>query len=221
MFKTSLDNFGNDLGHFCIFELFFDFFENFRRLHRTLGKKIFKKIAPKHVWTLGNVFGHFGTLKLFWFFSSIFFKYLPQKKVRKTELKFLCSGIWTHNFKSRTSEMELRILTVAWMQKECLLSIVSKNWTLIFKSGNLSSYFWVQKTELIILSPENLKSRAWNTGQKKIRINRPKAFSKHVWTLLETIKGIFWILKFFWFFWNFSKTRPSMEHWARMFFFRK
>ena len=50
---------------------------------------------------------------------------------------------------------------------------------------------------------------------KKIRINRPKAFSKHVWTILETIKGIFWILIFFWFFRNFSKARPSMEHRAK------
>ena len=72
--------------------------------------------------------------------------------------------------------------------------------------------------ELIFLSPENLKSPAWNAGQEKIRINRPKAFSKHVWTLLETIKGIFWILKFFWFFWKFSKARPSMEHWAKKLF---
>ena len=39
-----------------------------------------------------------------------------------------------------------------------------------------------------------------------------------MWTLLETIKGIFWILKFFWFFWKFSKARPSMEHWAKNFF---
>ena len=114
----------------------FDFFKNFRRLHGTLGKKIFSKKSPQ------NTFGHletfldiFGTLKFFWFFPLIFSKSLPQNlspenwthifQVRKTELIFLSSGIWTHNFKSRTSEVELRILTVAWMQKECLLSVVS------------------------------------------------------------------------------------------------
>ena len=32
------------------------------------------------------------------------------------------------------------------------------------------------------------------------------------------ILGIFGILKYFWFFWRFSKTRPSMEHWAKNFF---
>ena len=41
--------------------------------------------------------------------------------------------------------MGLRILTVAWMQKESLLSIVSENWTPIFKSGKLKSFFKVQK----------------------------------------------------------------------------
>ena len=47
MFKTRLDNFGNDFGHFCNFEKFlFDFFENFRRLDspwNTGQKKKFRK----------------------------------------------------------------------------------------------------------------------------------------------------------------------------------
>ena len=45
--------------------------------------------------------------------------------LRKIELRFRSSGIWTHIFKSRKSEMELRMLTVAWLQKEWLLSIVN------------------------------------------------------------------------------------------------
>ena len=60
---------------------------------------------------------------------------------QKTELIFLCSGIWTHNFKSRKSEMELRILTVALNQKKWLLSVVSENWIHFFKSGKPNSYF--------------------------------------------------------------------------------
>ena len=32
MFKTRLDTFGNDFGHFCNLEKFFHFFENFRRI---------------------------------------------------------------------------------------------------------------------------------------------------------------------------------------------
>ena len=39
-----------------------------------------------------------------------------------------------------------------------------------------------------------------------------------VWTLLGTILGIFGILKLFWFFWKFSNTRTSMEQWAKFFF---
>ena len=125
---------------------FLKFFED-STLHGTLGKNFFSKRTPQ------NTFGHlekffefFGNLKLFWLFSSIFSKSLPQKLslenwtqffyVRKTELIFLSSGIWTHNFKSRTSEMELRIMTVAWMQKNVC-------WVLC------------RKTELIFLSPEN------------------------------------------------------------------
>ena len=55
-------------------------------------------------------------------------------------------------------------------------------------------------------------------GKKFFRKNHPKTSSKHVWTLLGMILGIFGSLKFFWFFWNFSKTRPSMEHCTKNFF---
>ena len=112
------------------------FFRKFSMTPWNTGQKnVFEKIAPKHVWTLGNVFGHFRNFETVLIFSLIFSKSLPQNlspenwtqnfQVRKTEFIFLSSGIWTHNFKSRTSEVELRILTVARMQRECLLSIVS------------------------------------------------------------------------------------------------
>ena len=113
---------------------------------------------------------------------------------------FLNSGIWTHNFKSRKSEMGLRILKVAWMQNECLLSIVSENWTHIFKS---------RKSE----------KPCMDYWAKTIQKNRPKACSKHVWTLLGSILGILRFLNFFWFFRKASKARNSMEHGA--FFFSK
>ena len=135
MFKTSLDNFRNDVGHFCVFETFLIFSKTFDDSMEHWRKKRFKKIAPKHVWTLGNVFGHFRNFETVLIFPLFFSESLPQNlspenwtqnfQVRKTEFIFLSSGIWTHNFKSRTSEVELRILTVARMQRECLLSIVS------------------------------------------------------------------------------------------------
>ena len=53
--------------------------------------------------------------------------------------------------------------------------------------------------------------------------NWAKEFSKNLlqniiktsFDILGTILGIFGILKLFWFFENISKTRPSMEHWAK------
>ena len=59
----------------------------------------------------------------------------------------------------------------------------------------------------------------WNTGQKKFfEKSTPKTCSKHNWTLLGTILSIFGLLKNFRFFENISKTRPTMEHWAKNFF---
>ena len=72
MFKTRLDNFGNDFGHFCNFEKFLIFLKIFEdsTLHGTLGKKNFRNNYPetcsKHVWTfLGTILGFFGILKFF------------------------------------------------------------------------------------------------------------------------------------------------------------
>ncbi len=49
MFKTRLDTFGNDFGHFWNFENFLIFLKIFEdsTLHGTLGKKIFRKKYPK------------------------------------------------------------------------------------------------------------------------------------------------------------------------------
>ncbi len=66
MFKTRLDTFGNDFGHFWNFENFLIFLKIFEdsTLHGTLGKKFFfEKITPKHV---QNTFGHFW--ERFWAF---------------------------------------------------------------------------------------------------------------------------------------------------------
>ncbi len=126
-------------GQFCErFWAFLDFW-NFSKTRTSMehwGKFFFRKKM------LQNTFGHlrtildsFRSLKPSWFFSWIFSKYLPWilspenrfqiVSVQKTEHIVLSSGIRTHNFKSRKSGKGLRILTVAWMQKECLLSIVS------------------------------------------------------------------------------------------------
>ncbi len=59
MFKTSLDIFGNDVGHFCNFEFFWFFRKLSMNAWNNEQKNFSKKIAPRHVWTLGNDFGHF------------------------------------------------------------------------------------------------------------------------------------------------------------------
>ncbi len=66
MFKTRLDTFGNDFGHFWIFENFLIFLKIFEdsTLHGTLGKSFFfEKNTRKHV---QNTFGHFW--ERFWAF---------------------------------------------------------------------------------------------------------------------------------------------------------
>ena len=50
-------------------------------------------------------------------------------------------------------------------------------------------------------------------GKKNFSKKSLKTCSKHVWTLLGTTVDIFF--ESFWFFWKFSKTRPTMEHWAK------
>ncbi len=129
----------NTFEYFCErFWAFLDFW-NFSKTRPSMehwGKNFFRRKM------LQNTFGHlrtildsFRTLKPSWFFSWIFSKYLPRNLspenriqivlVQKTEHIVLSSGIWTHNFKSRKSGKGLRIMTVAWMQTKCLLSIVS------------------------------------------------------------------------------------------------
>ncbi len=79
MFKTRLDTFGNDFGHFWSFENFLIFLKNFEEstLHGTLGKSfVFEKNTPKHV---QNTFGHFW--ERFWAFLEFLKNFLIFLKV--------------------------------------------------------------------------------------------------------------------------------------------
>ena len=70
------NTFGLFWERFWAFLQFWIFFWFLRKLSTTPWntghKNFFRKIAPKHVRTLGNVFGHFGTLKFFDFFLQFF-----------------------------------------------------------------------------------------------------------------------------------------------------
>ena len=86
--------------------------------------------------------------------------------------------------------------------------------TRLDKLGTVLGVFWILK----IFQKHFEDSTLHGTLDKKIsRKKYPKTCSKHVWTLLWTILGIYGILKIFWFIKSISKTRPSMEHWLKKF----
>ncbi len=80
MFKTRLDTFGNDFGHFWIFEIFLIFLKIFEdSLDRpwNTGQKIFSKKSPENMFksrldTFGNDFGHFRNFENFLIFFENF-----------------------------------------------------------------------------------------------------------------------------------------------------
>ena len=58
----------------------------------------------------------------------------------------------------------------------------------------------------------------WNIGQKKVFSKKlPQTCSKQIWKILGTTLAFLEFWESFWFFWKFSKTRPSMEHRASFF----
>ena len=78
MFKTRLDIFENDFGHFCNFEKFFIILKIFEdsTLHGKLSKKKFSKKFNQNMFktrldTFGNDFGHFCNLDKFLIFLKI------------------------------------------------------------------------------------------------------------------------------------------------------
>ena len=80
IFKTRLDTFGNDCGHFWNFESFFIFFENFRRLDppwntvqkKNFSKKLTQNMSKTRLKTFGNDFRLFCNFEKFLIFLKIF-----------------------------------------------------------------------------------------------------------------------------------------------------
>ncbi len=79
MFKTRLDTFGNDFGHFSIFENFLIFFEIFRRLdppwntgQKNFSKKLTQNMFKTRLDTFGNDFEHFWNIENFLIFLKFF-----------------------------------------------------------------------------------------------------------------------------------------------------
>ena len=84
--------------------------------------------------------------------------------------------------------------------------------------GNDFGFVWNFGKFLIILEIFEDSTLHGTLGKNFFEKKYPKTCSKHVWTFLGTILGFSAILKSFWFFWKFSTTRPSKEHWAKKLF---
>ncbi len=174
MFKTRLDTFGNDFGHFWIFENFLIFLKIFEdsTVHGTLGKIFFRKKLPQNMFktrldTFGNDFGHFWIFENFLIFLKIFEDSLDRPW--NTGQKIFSKKSPENMFKTRLDTF-----------------------------GNDFGHFRNFENFLIFLKIfEDSLDRPWNTGQKFFRKNHLKTCSKHVWTLLGTILGILGILKIF------------------------
>ncbi len=104
MFKTRLDTFGNDFGHFWNFEnflIFLKIFEDSTPMEHW-AKKFFEKITRKHFQNtfghFGNDIGHFSIFGNFLVFLKIFEDstlQLGKKIFRKNYPKTCSKHVWT------------------------------------------------------------------------------------------------------------------------------
>ncbi len=171
MFKTRLDTFGNDFGHFSIFENFLIFFENFRRLDRpwNTGQNFFSGKLPQNMFktrldTFGNDFGHFSIFENFLIFES--FRRLDRPW--NTGQKIFSKKLPQNMFKTRLDTF-----------------------------GNDFGHFGILKIFRFFLKIFEDSTVHGTLGKFFFEKNYPKTCSKHVWTLLGTILGIFLFLKIF------------------------
>ena len=223
----------------------FDFFENFRRLDppwRTGQKKAFDKLNPKHVQiTFGHFWERFWAFLQFWKVFDFFENFRRLDPPWKTGQKKFFEKIAQNIFKTRLDSFgndcgqfwnfESFLICLKIFEDSTLHRTLGKK---IFEKitpkyvqntfGQLWETFWVCLEFWKIFDFfENFRrlDPPWNTGQKFFRKKYPKTCSKHVWTFLGTILAFSAILKSFWFFWKFSTTRPSEEHWAKTLFRKK
>ena len=172
MFKTRLGTFGIDFVSFWNFENFLIFLKIFEdsTLHGTVGKTITLKQLPENMFkTCLGTFGiDFGN---FWNFENflIFLKIFEASTLHGTLGKNYFETIARKHVPNTCGHFWERF----WAFLE------------FWKSFDFFEIFRR-------LDPP------WNTGQNFFsRKNYPKTCSKHVWTLLGMILGIFGILKFF------------------------
>ena len=175
--KITLKHLQNTFGHFwerfwafLEFWNFFDFFENFR------------------LDTFGDDFGHFWNFENFLIFFAKFRRLDPPWN---TGQKFFSRKSPQNMFKTRLDTFG-NDLGFFGILKNFLL------WK--FSFGLFWGRFWAFlnfETFLIFLKIFEDSTLHGTLGKKFSRKNHPKTTSKHVWTLLGTILGMFVILNFF------------------------
>ena len=179
------------------------------------AKNFFDKITLKH---LQNTFGHFWerfrALLEFWKFYDFFWKFSKTRPSLEHWAKSFFEKITLKHLQNKFGHFWERFWAFLefWKFFDFLENFRLDTF------GNDFGHFWNFETFLIFLKIFDDSTLLGTLGKKFFRKNHPKTSSKHVWTLLGTILGLFGILKFFWFFGKFSKTRPSTEHWAKSFF---
>ena len=195
MFKTSWTILAKILGISAILKCRW-FFQILSMTPWNTGQKnIFKKIAPKHVWTLGNVFGQFQNIETFLIFSFNFFNVSTSNfKSGKPNSNFLSPENWPHIFKSRKSEkpcMEHLAKKLGKIASKHVQNTFGHFWRRIWSIWNFENFLIFFE---IFLNP-TLHGTRGIFFRKKCH----KTCSKQVWTILGTILGFSAILNFLWF----------------------
>ena len=217
-FKTCLDTFGNDFGHFWNFGNFLIFKKIFEdsTLHGTLDIKFFKKFSPKHV---QNTFGYFWEhFWAFWNFENFFFEsFRKLDPPRNTGQKKVSKNLTQNKFKTRLDTFEMDfghfwnfanflIFFLKIFEDSTLHGTLGIKFFKKFSAKHVQNtfgYFWEHfwafwnfENFLIFKKIFEDSTLHGTLGKKNFREIRHKTSSKHVWILLGTFLGIFGILPF-------------------------
>ena len=225
--KITLKHLQNTFGHFwerfwaCLefwnFFLFLKIFEDSTH-HGTLGKKFFRKKHPKttskHVWTLlGTILGVFGILKLFLIYFENFRRLDPPwNTVQKIFSKKSPLNLFKTRWDTFWNEFgHFWNLETFFFWKFSKTRPTMEHWAKSFfekitlkQLQNTFGHFWERFWAFLefwnfflFLKIFEDSTHHGTLGKKFFRKKHPKTTSKHVWTLLGTILGVFGILKLF------------------------
>ena len=190
MFKTRFDTFGNDFGHIWNFANFLIFWNHFEdsTLHGTLRKMKSPKKVPQNMFK--TLLVKLGTT--LGVFGILNFFSISLKTFQRLDPP------WNTGQKKFSKKIPQNLFK-----------------TRLGTFGNDFRHFWNFANFLIFWNHFEDSTLHGKLGKKIYQKNYPKTCSKHVWTDWER----YWAFFEFWkFFENISKSRPSLEQWAKKFF---